>query len=132
TRAQRKNLIDAIPKNEIKLIGKSADDLKNVTVAENRIQTVRAGLEKNNSETGIIQKKNNLITTLGNARQQYALAIKKLETEQPGLRFTVRPTDLLKMQEYISPSEAIISYLITRDKLYIFVVSRNAVVVRPV
>ncbi|MCW3092252.1 MAG: hypothetical protein JWP81_3321 [Ferruginibacter sp.] len=131
TRAQRKNLVDVIPKNEIRLNGKAATNLKEATLAENRINTVRTSLEKINSETGS-QKKNNLISALGNARQQYALAIKKLEIEQPGLRFTVKPTDLLKIQGSISPVEAIVSYLITRDKLYIFVVRRNTVVVRPV
>ncbi len=41
TGAQRKDLAEIIPKNEIKLSGKAAENLKHATVAENRITTVR-------------------------------------------------------------------------------------------
>jgi tetratricopeptide (TPR) repeat protein len=132
TRAQRKDLIDAVPKSEIKLTGKGDANLKLAAGAESKIQAVRSNIEKSKTETGSVQQKNNMVSTLGNARQQYALAIKRLEIEQPGLRFTVRPIDLLKLQATISPTEAVLSYLITKDKIYLFVVNRTAVAVKTV
>lgn len=132
SRAQSRNLIDAIPKSEIKLTGKSAVDLKNVIDAENRVSAVRSSIEKNKKETHSTAIQNNLISSLGAAKQQYALAIKRLETEQPNVRFTVRPTDLLKLQTSILYNEAILSYLVTPAKLFIFVVKHNEVAVRTV
>ncbi len=130
--AQRRNLIDAVPKSEIKLNGASKNDLKNIIAAENRIGAVRLSIEKENKENHSEALHNNLVSDLGAARQQYAISIKRLETEQPNLRFTVRPTDLLKLQSSVANSEAIISYLVTSQKLYIFVVKRNNVAVRTV
>jgi CHAT domain-containing protein len=132
TKAQRRGLSDAIPKSEIKLTGKSATTLKTLAAAENKMVTATKNLEKSRVESGSKSQTNKLISTLGAARQDYALAIKRLEIEQPNLRFTVRPTDLLKLQASVAPNEAIISYLITNEKLYVFVVRKNAVAVRAV
>ena len=130
--AQRRNFIDAIPKSEIKLNGKSDNDLKNVIAAENRMTAVRSNMEKEKKENHSAAIHNNLVSDLGAARQQYAISIKRLETEQPNVKFTVRPTDLLKLQTSIANGEAIISYLVTPEKLYIFVVKNNNVAVRSV
>lgn len=132
TRAQRKDLIDVVPKSEIKINGKAGVELKNVTLAENKIQAVRNNLEKSKSEKGLQIQNNQQASSLGIARQQYALAIKRLEIEQPGLRFTVRPIDLLKLQSSVSATEAIISYLITKEKVYVFIVNRTSVAVKTV
>jgi CHAT domain-containing protein len=135
TRAQRRDLIDSVPKGEIKLSGKAAEALKQVAVAEGRENAVRAKLEKNRDEptgAGSVQQQKSLTTAIGAARQDYALAIKRLEIEQPNLRFTVRPTDLLKLQTSIAPDEALVSYLVTPEKLFVFVVRKGAVAVRPV
>lgn len=132
SRAQRRNLIDAVPKDVIKLAGKSATDLNTVINAENRVAAVRSSIEKNKNETHSAAVHNSLVTSLGAARQSYALAIKRLETEQPNLRFTVRPTDLLKLQASIVQNEALLSYLVTPDKLFIFVVTHKEVAVRTV
>jgi tetratricopeptide (TPR) repeat protein len=134
TRAQRRDLIDLIPKQEIKLVGKSGEALREVNAAEQREKAALSNLKgsrsgPNGSSAGT-QK--TLSDAVGAARQDYALAVKRLETEQPNLRFTVRPTDLLKLQASVSPTEAILSYLVTTDRLYIFVVRRSAVAVRSV
>lgn len=131
TRAQRKGLIDAVPKSEIRLRGKAGEDLKVAAVAENKIQAVLNNPEKSKTGSGT-QQTGEKIASLGLARQQYALAIKRLEVEQPSIQFTVRPIDLLKLQSTVSPMEAIISYLITDSKLYIFTVTRTSVAVRTV
>jgi tetratricopeptide (TPR) repeat protein len=129
TRAQRRDLIDAVPKREIK-----SNAVQQVNAAAEREEAARTNLSNVRGASlpagTTVQK--SLATALGAARQDYALAIKRLETEQPNLRFTVRPTDLLKLQSSIAPTEAIVSYLVTADKLYIFVVRRNAVAVRAV
>jgi len=132
TRAQRKDLIEVLPKNEIKLSGKAGVELKAVAQAENKIQAVRNNLEKSKGAVGLQNQNNEKANSLGIARQQYALAIKRLEIEQPGLRFTVRPIDLLKLQSSISATEAIISYLITKEKIYVFIVNRTSVAVKTV
>ncbi len=130
--AQRRILINAVPKSEIKLNGASKNDLKNVIVAENRIGAIRSNIEKEKKENYSEVLHSNLVSDLGAARQQYAISIKRLETDQPNLRFTVRPTDLLKLQTSIANSEAIISYLVTPEKLYIFIVKHTNVSVRTV
>lgn len=132
TRAQRKDLIDAFPKNEIKLQGKSNATLNAATTSENRINALRGNGEQNKTAGSETSKQNQLASALGNARQQYALAIKKLEVEQPGLHFTVRPIDLLKLQSSIASTEAVVSYLITANKLYLFVINRSSVSVKTV
>lgn len=129
-RAQRKDLVEALPVSEIKLTGKSAATLKAATDAGARENAARNNL--NDAFGKADSKQTSYVNQLGAARQEYALAIKKLEVEQPNLRFTVRPTDLIKLQSSIAPNEALVSYLVTPEKLYIFVVKRGAVAVRPV
>lgn len=130
TRSQRRDLVEALPISEVKLTGKSAETLKQATTAEQRENSARKNLT---DEVGTASNKQiSYINQIGIARQDYALAIKKLEIEQPNLRFTVRPTDLLKLQNSIGPNEVLISYLVTAEKLYIFVVKRGTVAVRPV
>lgn len=130
TRSQRRDLIDALPLSQVKLTGKSADALQTAANAEQRENAARKNLADTYGKSS--NKQESYISQIGAARQDYALAIKKLEIEQPNLRFTVRPTDLLKLQSSIAPNEALISYLVTIEKLYIFVVKRNTVAVRPV
>lgn len=130
TRAQRRDLVEALPISEVKLAGKSANTLKEVATAEQRENAARNNLNDEMGKTS--NKQDSYISQIGAARQDYALAIKKLETEQPNLRFTVRPTDLLKLQNTIATNEALISYLVTSEKLYIFVVRRGTVAVRAV
>ena len=130
--AQRRNIIDAIPKGEIKLNSKSDKDLKNVIAAENRMTAVRSSIEKEKKENHSSTTHDNLVSDLGVAREQYAISIKRLESEQPNVKFTVRPTDLLKLQSSIGNGEAILSYLVTPEKLYIFVVKNKIVAVRSV
>ncbi len=136
TRAQRRDLIANVPKTEIKLEGKAADALKQVAEAERRETAAVAKLEKTRTDptggTGAAGQQKNLTNAIGAARQDYALAIKRLEIEQPNLRFTVRPTDLLKLQSTIASDEALVSYLVTPDKLFVFVVRKTAVAVRSV
>lgn len=134
TRAQRRDLIDAVPKSEIHLDSKSSAALKQVNTAELKEQAARSNLaqSRGDSSAGSAVKKNSLASAVGAARQDYALAIKRLEIDQPNLRFTVRPTDLLKLQATMSPTEAIVSYLVTPERLYIFVVRKGAVAVRNV
>ena len=130
TRAQRRDLTEALPVSEIKLTGKSAETLKQVATAEQREKAARNNLDDVFGKAN--NKQDSYINQIGAARQDYALAVKKLEIEQPNLRFTVRPTDLLKLQSTIAQHETLISYLVTSEKLYIFVVKRDTVAVRPV
>ncbi len=48
------------------------------------------------------------------------------------MHFTVRPIDLLKLQSSIGLTEAVVSYLTTPTKLYLFVVNRSSVSVKTV
>ncbi|HRH44945.1 MAG TPA: CHAT domain-containing protein, partial [Pyrinomonadaceae bacterium] len=130
TRSQRRDLVEALPISEIKFAGKSANILQEAANAEQRENAARNNLEDTLGKAST--KQTSYINQIGAARQDYALAIKKLEIEQPNLRFTVRPTDLLKLQSTIAPNEALISYLVTPEKLYIFVVKRGTVAVRSV
>jgi CHAT domain-containing protein len=130
TRSQRRDLIEALPISQIKLIGKSAETLKTAENAGQRENAARSNLEDVYGKSS--NKQDSYITQIGAARQDYALAIKKLEIENPNLRFTVRPTDLLKLQNSIAPNETLISYLVTTEKLYIFVVKKGTVAVRAV
>ncbi|HQU86063.1 MAG TPA: CHAT domain-containing protein [Pyrinomonadaceae bacterium] len=130
TRSQRRDLIEALPTSQLKLTGKSAEILKTAETAEQRENAARNKLEDVYGKAS--NKQNSYANQLGAARQDYALAIKKLEIENPNLRFTVRPTDLLKLQNSLAPNEVLISYLVTAEKLYIFVVKKSAVAVRSV
>lgn len=130
TRSQRRDLIEALPTSQIKLTGKSAETLRAAETAEQRENAARKTLEDVYGKAS--NKQNSYANQLGAARQDYALAIKKLEIENPTLRFTVRPTDLLKLQNSLAPNEVLISYLVTPEKLYIFVVKKSAVAVRSV
>lgn len=130
TRSQRRDLIEALPTSQIKLTGKSAETLRAAETAEQRENSARNKLEDVYGKAS--NKQNSYANRLGAARQDYALAIKKLEIENPNLRFTVRPTDLLKLQSSLAPNEVLISYLVTAEKLYIFVVKKSAVAVRSV
>lgn len=130
TRSQRRDLVEALPISQIKLTGKSAETLKTAESAEQRKNAARSNLEDVYGKAS--NKQNSYANQLGAARQDYALAIKKLEIENPNLRFTVRPTDLLKLQNSLAPTETLISYLLTTEKLYIFVVKKSTVAVRSV
>lgn len=130
TRSQRRDLIEALPTSQIKLTGKFAETLRAAETAEQRENAARNKLEDVYGKAS--NKQNSYANQLGAARQDYALAIKKLEIENPNLRFTVRPTDLLKLQNSLAPNEVLISYLVTSEKLYIFVVKKSAVAVRSV
>ncbi|MBX7174183.1 MAG: CHAT domain-containing protein [Pyrinomonadaceae bacterium] len=130
TRAQRRDLVETLSISQVKLTGKSADILKEAAAAEQREKSARSNLEDTLGKAD--NKQNSYINQIGAARQDYALAIKKLEIEQPNLHFTVRPTDLLKLQNTIAPNEVLISYLVTSEKIYIFVVKRGTVAVRSV
>lgn len=130
TRSQRRDLVEALPLSQVKLTGKSAETLKTVENSEQRKNAAQSNLEDVYGKAS--NKQNSYANRLGAARQDYALAIKKLEIENPNLRFTVRPTDLLKLQNSLAPTETLISYLVTTEKLYIFVVKKSAVAVRAV
>ncbi|MCD9185432.1 MAG: CHAT domain-containing protein [Pyrinomonadaceae bacterium] len=130
TRSQRRDLVEALPLSQLKLTGKSAETLKTVEIAKQRKDAVQSNLEDVYGKAS--NKQNSYANQLGAARQDYALAIKKLETENPNLRFTVRPTDLLKLQNSLTPNETLLSYLVTTEKLYIFVVKKGTVAVRTV
>lgn len=130
TRSQRRDLVDALPTSQIKLTGKSAEILKTAENAQQRENSARNNLEDVYGK--VSNKQNSYVNQLGAARQDYALAIKKLEIENPNLRFTVRPTDLLKLQNSLAPNEVLISYLVTTEKLYVFLVKKGAVAVRAV
>jgi len=130
TRSQRRDLVEALSISQIKLTGKSAETLKSAESAEQRKNAARNNLEDVYGKAS--NKQNSYANQLGAARQDYALAIKKLEIENPNLRFTVRPTDLLKLQNSLAPTETLISYLVTTEKLYIFVVKKSTVAVRAV
>lgn len=130
TRSQRRDLVEALPLSQVKLTGKSAEILKTVESAEQRKNAAQSNLEDVYGKAS--NKRSSYANRLGAARQDYALAIKKLEIENPNLRFTVRPTDLLKLQNSLAPNETLISYLVTPEKLYIFVVKKSTVAVRNV
>lgn len=134
TRAQRRDLIDATPVDDIQLAGGGAEALTRVIAANQRGQTARANLTNARTElaTVLSPDKKSLTVAIGKARVDYAEAAKRLETEVPDLRLTVRPTDLKALQATVGPREAIISYLVTRDTLFIFVVRRGGISVRPV
>lgn len=134
TRAQRRDLIDATPVDDIKLAGGGAEALTKVLAADQREQAARANLTNARTELASVSSpdKESLTAAIGKARIDYAEAAKRLETEVPDLRLTVRPTDLKALQASVGPREAIISYLVTPDTLFIFVVRRDGVSARPV
>lgn len=118
-------MIPNVPKTEIKLEGKAAAAPKDVAETERRETAAAAAkLEKTRTDptggAGAAGRQKNLTNAIGAARQDYALAIKRLEIEQPNLRFTVRPTDLLKLQAGVSPDEAMVSFLFTPEKLFVY------------
>jgi len=134
TRAQRRDLIDATPVDNIKLAGGGAKTLTRVIAANQREQTARANLTNARTELTSVSSpdKRSLTAAIGEARVDYAEAAKRLEIEVPDLRLTVRPTDLKALQATVGPREAIISYLVTPDALFIFVVRREGISVRSV
>lgn len=134
TRAQRRDLIDATPVDDIQLAGGGAKALTRVIAADQREQTARANLTNTRTElTSVFSPdKKSLTAAIGEARIDYAEAAKRLEAEVPDLRLTVRPTDLKALQSTVGPREAIISYLVTPDTLFIFVVRREGISARPV
>jgi tetratricopeptide (TPR) repeat protein len=134
TRAQRKVIADKITTADIKLTGAAAAALQSAKKAEMKIAAAQTNAENTRGTDaptggGTTQR---LANAIGHARQEYALSIKRLEVEEPNLKFTVRPTDLLKLQSTAAPDEAIVSYLVTPERLHIFVVSKTSVAVRSV
>lgn len=134
TRAQRRDLIDATPVDDIKLAGGGAETLAKVLAANQREQTARGNLTNTRTELASVLSpdKKSLTAAIGEARIDYAEAAKRLEIEVPDLRLTVRPTDLKALQATVGPREAIISYLVTPDTLFIFVVRHDGISARPV
>ncbi len=134
TRAQRRDLIDATPVGDIELSGGGSDALSKLITADQREQAARTNLTNSRTEISAVSpyQKKDLTADVGKARIDYIEAAKRLENEVPDLRLTVRPTDLKALQSRVSPKEAIISYLVTPDTLFIFVVKNDAIYARPV
>lgn len=134
TRAQRRDLIDATPVNDIQLGGRGGDSLSLLRAADRKEQAARTNLT--NARTGLSDalspNKTTLNLAIEKAREDYKVAAKRLETDVPDLHLTVKPTDLLALQNTVGPNEALISYLVTPETLFIFVVRHNLISARPV
>lgn len=134
TRAQRRDLVDATPIGEIKLSGIGAAALARLLAADQREQAALAG--RSNKKSGMVMAispdEAASADAISGARADFDSAATELEVAVPELKLTVGPADLKAMQSSVGPREAVLSYLVTPEALFIFVVRRTSISVRTV
>ncbi len=108
--------------------------LSKVVSADRREHAVLAKLDDSRSglseQVGPDQKV--LEADAAEARADYEAATLQLEKNVPDLRVTIRPTDLAGLRARVGPTSAVVSYLVTSDRLFIFVVRSDRVTARAV
>lgn len=132
TRAQRRELVDETPLNEIQLSGAGAGALAKLVAADQREQAARSSVSLAKSGMTSTILPDGAIDAAGRARSEFELAAKELENAVPELKLTVRPADLRALQATLGPRDAVLSYLVTSETLFIFVVRHDRISARPV
>jgi tetratricopeptide (TPR) repeat protein len=134
TRAQRRDLAEATPIGEIKLDGPGAAALARLVAADQREKAALTGAANTRSGigTGVAPAPEASNALMADARSEFIKAAAELEQAVPELKLTVRPADLKTMQSQLGPREAVVSYLLTPETLFIFVVRRDGISARPV
>ena len=131
-RAQRWALVDSLPTGEIQMPNNSEAGFAEVKQAAGRERAVRSSLSEARQAEASDAKVENLTTQLKKTRREYEAAVKKLKAAQPALKLAVEPLDLTNLQKTLAPDEAAILYLVTNDRLYLFVAQRDKIAMRTV